>query len=77
MGVLPSISDRIVPWENSVLVTNVDYTNIHYAVWSEAMPVPEVSAQGSVAAFGTLLALLAFLWERRRSSRLEDAALAA
>ena len=30
--------------------------------------VPEVSATGSVAAFGSLLALMAFFWERRRLS---------
>ncbi|AXI54126.1 hypothetical protein C1J05_06145 [Sulfitobacter sp. JL08] len=34
--------------------------------WALAQSVPEVSSAGSFAALGTLLTLMAFLWERRR-----------
>ena len=34
----------------------------------EFAPVPEVSATGSLAAIASLLAMMAFLWERRRTS---------
>lgn len=34
--------------------------------WVIAQSVPEVSATGALAAFGSLLAMMAFLWERRR-----------
>ena len=35
---------------------------------NDITPVPEVSATGSLAAIASLLALMAFLWERRRVS---------
>lgn len=39
-----------------------------FAKWNSAVPVPEVSATGALAAFGSLFAIMALLRERRRTS---------
>jgi hypothetical protein len=59
------------PTRYSVQIRNVGYTRAFsdIVVVSRAVaPVPEVSATGSLAAIASLLALMAFLWERRRVS---------
>ncbi|AXI54124.1 hypothetical protein C1J05_06135 [Sulfitobacter sp. JL08] len=42
---------------------------VNYTLASELVSVPEVSATGALGAFGSLLALMAFLWERRRTQK--------
>ncbi|WP_162797938.1 hypothetical protein [Sulfitobacter sp. JL08] len=47
-------------------ISRSDGAGTAYIYSSAVVSVPEVSATGALAAFGSLLAMMAFLWERRR-----------